>query len=363
MTSPRTTALVSTKGGTDEDWRKGEEGQRESEDLVVAVSSESRDEEDEERKEDDGVANGSAFDKVPDELLDQILSFFFTDFARSSADLAPSIVSKRIYVLARARWALSPWQINSSVTSRFVPQRDLHHFVRKLYIHVKNDEPAHFMSRMAVASIFTKLEEVVLTGGCPRGDFEFPSLFVNFLKNLERLRRLDFDLYSSIKFPTSFTFATDLPHLRDLRFCNNSRSFPDLLGGEHTLRALELDMALLRDGSGLFLSWRSLRRFKVDFSRYHPAVEAQAVRELAASSEAHLNSHSADLVPLKTLLLLFPSLHTLTLDWAPFHLVQPKDRLVAAESPPEDPDILPWCPALEPFVRWLQSETAVVRFV
>ncbi|GAA5878103.1 hypothetical protein JCM8547_002830 [Rhodosporidiobolus lusitaniae] len=68
MASPATNALVSTRGGSDEEGRKGEEGTREGAKSVVAGSSGSRGSEDKDGRDDEEAVKGSPVDKLPDEI-------------------------------------------------------------------------------------------------------------------------------------------------------------------------------------------------------------------------------------------------------------------------------------------------------
>ncbi|GAA5876081.1 hypothetical protein JCM8547_002631 [Rhodosporidiobolus lusitaniae] len=255
MTSADTTALVSTKGGTDEDGRKGEEGQKQAGcarrrflpssggarrlarwsfgDLTAAVSSNLRIEEDKEDTEDDGVVQGSAFDKLPDELLDHILSFLFTKTTRSSRLLRSLVVNKRIYDLARAQQA-SSWHFDSVVASRFVFERDLHHHVHFLTVETKKDDTALPEMRMMTLSMFSNLTKLEFTGRFqPDYVFEPPSLFVHTLKSLTKLKKLSLLFSSPFCMPRSAALGADLPHLKHLRVNNECKNLPLLLRGEH----------------------------------------------------------------------------------------------------------------------------------
>ncbi|GAA5856007.1 hypothetical protein JCM8547_002938 [Rhodosporidiobolus lusitaniae] len=199
MASLDTTALVSTKGGTDEEEWKGGEGQREGQKLVVARSSGSGGGEDKEGKKDDGGVKGSASDKLPDEVLVLILRDALGEREGPLLDLIT--ISNRFFRLVWSEWMSRQHNTNG----------DLHHLVH----------------RPADRSLLTSLS-------------------------------LDFD-QDFLPLDKMFTIGTDLPQLQKLHLGPYSLCGPQLFSDPSpNLQSLDFNLQDDAELALLRLPWSSL---------------------------------------------------------------------------------------------------------
>ncbi|GAA5869932.1 hypothetical protein JCM8547_008108 [Rhodosporidiobolus lusitaniae] len=203
MASPATNAFVLTKGGSDVEGSKGEEGTGLCDRLVVA---------------------GSPFDKLPNELLEHILSLLFEYKPKFSALLLT--VNKRFYDLGRPRYfaSVDNHRWSSSGIQLILPQA-VQLLVRYVNLWISAAESSSSAQYQCVwVSTCRNLTELAIRE--IRGAVDtFPSALTDTLRSLPHLRRLTFDFSEYWTFEdTDFTFGKDLPLLEELEIDSASNS-------------------------------------------------------------------------------------------------------------------------------------------
>ncbi|GAA5856115.1 hypothetical protein JCM8547_002986 [Rhodosporidiobolus lusitaniae] len=228
MTEPHSTALVSTKGGTDEEREKREDGQREDEDLVVAGSSVLEVEEDKVEKEKDGAVKRSPFDKLPDGVLEIILEEAMESAPPNFVDLLT--VNKRFFRLARPRW-FAEWYVGGDEMRKVLGEPSTWPFFRRFALSSYGGVIASFSYECAVLAQLQNLTHLEPVDRITQGEqVVLPIAFTDALRLLKNLKSLAIDLNQGFSFSdASFSVGRDLLQLRMLHLGPGSRCAAQLL--------------------------------------------------------------------------------------------------------------------------------------
>ncbi|GAA5856124.1 hypothetical protein JCM8547_002991 [Rhodosporidiobolus lusitaniae] len=231
--APYSTALVSTKGATDEEGQRRKEGQREGADSAVALSSGSRVKEDQvEREKFSAVKRTSSLSKLlysscsllnagahledlPNEILSEIASLVFIPYTRSSKDLRPFTADKRLYSVGLSAWCSEYYSLKLAN----IPFRlNLHHLIKGVVAQFDSGL-AIFAYQSIIVSLFRNLVELHLNcwfGGGPE-TVTLPASFTRMLRCLDYLEDLCLHFSERIEWPDeAFSIGRDLPRLKQL---------------------------------------------------------------------------------------------------------------------------------------------------
>ncbi|GAA5864999.1 hypothetical protein JCM8547_004267 [Rhodosporidiobolus lusitaniae] len=283
MASRDWTAFAVTSGRSNEEGRKGEEGQREDEDLKVAGS---RGEEGEEGKEDEDAVKASPFDKVPDELLEDILSLVFEGRPKPPTSLFT--VCKRFYIVGRPQWFKTFDNVGRASSPHLLVQADVHPVVRQATVWFSyEDELDGIRLKSALSALFKNLTELTITGSVDLDPsfHALPLVFSTALRALKHLRRLRFDLEDTWEFEdVQFTIGHDLPHLSHLELYRGGLNAASQMLSVPcpALRHLVLDLGYTQHEMFSLIPWSTLTTLRVrldvpdDFSDLAEFIESAA---------------------------------------------------------------------------------------
>ncbi|GAA5856106.1 hypothetical protein JCM8547_002982 [Rhodosporidiobolus lusitaniae] len=296
MTELNSTALVSTKGGTDERGENREEGQQDGQALVVTGSSSLRVPENKggsvrssavaaaatlsswtsrQRADPPWSPAGSPFDKLPDEIISLIATCYFEGADRyfwPERTLECFLLSKRIYHLAQpAATATHRFDSWSARTRSLIRRPELHRHVKHLFY---DDDVEEQPIRGVQSDTLTLSVD-----------------FTETLRRLNKLKRLILNLETEFDLADpSFTLSEAMPQLDELElgFC---RSLVPYFADPHTsLGRLHINMCNFEEG--INLPWPTLQELHMT------GCGPDDLHALASTIRAAFAPQSATITPL-----------------------------------------------------------------